>query len=80
MMWTVRYGKGRSFVDVMGHCGNDPNMIYSMTCAGYQITFLRGCEWAATGKVTQPVPADFPTEDTCLLRPDFKAPFNAFGK
>ena len=80
MMWTVRYGKGRSFVDVMGHCGNDPNMIYSMTCSGYQITFLRGCEWAATGKVTQPVPADFPTEDTCLLRPDFKAPFNAFGK
>lgn len=78
LMWTVKYGKGRSFVDVMGHCGNDPNMIYSMTCSGYQITFLRGCEWAATGKVTQPVPADFPLEDTCMLRPDFKAPFNAF--
>lgn len=76
-MWTVRYGKGRVFVDLLGHCGNDPNMIYSMLCTGFQVTLLRGCEWAATGGVTQPVPADFPLEDTYTLRPDFKAPFHA---
>ena len=52
VMWTVRYGKGRVFVDVLGHCGNDPDMTYSMTCTGFQVTFARGCEWAATGIVT----------------------------
>lgn len=78
LMWTVGYGKGRVFVDLLGHCGNDPNMTYSMTCTGFQVTLLRGCEWAATGNVTQEVPADFPLEDTWTLRPDFKAPFHAY--
>lgn len=77
LMWTVKYGKGRVFVDLLGHCGNDPNMIYSMLCTGYQVTLLRGSEWAATGNVTQEVPTDFPLEDTYTLRPEFKAPFHA---
>lgn len=71
MMWTVDYGKGRVFVDVLGHCGNDPEMTYSMTCAGFQITFIRGCEWAATGKVTYDEVSDFPGEDYCTFRMDF---------
>lgn len=74
LLWTVRYGKGRIFVDVLGHCGSDPKMIYSMTCTGYQTTFLRGCEWAATGAVTQPLPVDFPDRVRYTLRPDFKLP------
>ena len=78
IMWTVRYGKGRVFVDVLGHCGNDPEMIYSILCTGYQVTLLRGAEWAATGTVTQPAPKDFPLEDTYTLRPEFKAPFHAY--
>lgn len=77
LMWTVKYGSGRVFVDVMGHCGNDPNMTYSMTCTGFQVTFIRGCEWAASGKVTYPVPSDFPTENHYSLRRDFKAPDTA---
>lgn len=77
LMWTVKYGKGRVFVDLLGHCGNDPNMIYSMLCTGFQVTLLRGSEWAATGAVTQEAPADFPLEDTYTLRPQFKAPFHA---
>ena len=78
LMWTVSYGKGRIFVDLLGHCGNDPNMTYSMRCTGFQVTLLRGCEWAATGAVTQEVPADFPLKDTYTLRPEFKAPFHAY--
>lgn len=74
VMWTVRYGKGRVFTDVLGHCGSDPNMTYARTCTGYQVTFIRGCEWAATGAVTQPVPPDFPDKDNYTLRKDFKAP------
>lgn len=78
LMWTVSYGKGRIFVDLLGHCGNDPNMTYSMRCTGFQVTLLRGCEWAATGAVTQEVPTDFPLNDTYTLRPEFKAPFHAY--
>lgn len=74
VMWTVTYGKGRIFTDVLGHCGSDPEMTYSRTCTGYQVTFLRGCEWAATGTVTQPLPPDFPDRDHYTLRKDFKAP------
>ena len=74
LMWTVRYGKGRIFVDVLGHCGNDPKMTYAMTCTGYQTTLLRGCEWAATGTVTLPLPVDFPDQVRSTLRPEFKLP------
>jgi hypothetical protein len=32
-------------------------------------TYQRGTEWAATGKVTQKVPADFPTAKKTSTRP-----------
>ena len=53
MIMTIDYGKGRVFHTPMGH-GND-----SQECVGFITTFIRGCEWAATGKVTEPIPADF---------------------
>lgn len=54
MIMTIRYGKGRVFHTPMGHAD------YSMECVGFITTFKRGTEWAATGKVTQPIPEDFP--------------------
>jgi len=32
------------------------------------VTLQRGAEWAATGKVTQKVPDDFPTADKVSIR------------
>lgn len=55
MIFTVSYGKGRVFHTPMGH-GD-----YSQECVGFITTLQRGTEWAATGKVTVPIPADFPT-------------------
>jgi type 1 glutamine amidotransferase len=52
MLWTVDYGKGRVFVTALGH---DPA---AMNSAGFIATLVRGTEWAATGKVTIPVPAE----------------------
>ena len=44
LMWTVTpESGGRVFVDLLGHCGSDPNMVYSMECTGFQVTLLRGC-------------------------------------
>jgi len=57
VLWTVRYGKGRVFVTLLGHDAA------AMKCPGFQTTLARGCEWAATGKVTQPLPANFPSKD-----------------
>ncbi len=57
MLMTVEYGKGRVFHTVLGHAD------YSMNGVGFITTFQRGAEWAATGKVTIPVPKDFPTAD-----------------
>jgi uncharacterized protein len=62
MILTLDYGKGRVFHTPMGH-GND-----SQECVGFITTFIRGCEWAATGKVTQPIPSDFPTAEKTSQR------------
>lgn len=78
MLWTVNWGKGKVFVTLLGHAGNDPELRYAMECTGYQVTLLRGAEWAATGEVTQEVPTDFPTENMNTLRKEFKAPFHAY--
>jgi type 1 glutamine amidotransferase len=62
MIFTIDYGKGRVFHTPMGH-GND-----SQECVGFITTLQRGTEWAATGKVTLPVPDDFPTADKTSQR------------
>jgi hypothetical protein len=40
-----------------------------MRSVGFIVTYQRGTEWAATGRVTQvEVPDDFPTADKVSLR------------
>ena len=60
MVWWIPYGKGKVFTTVMGHAE------YSMQCIGFQTIVNRGTEWAATGKVTIPVPPKFPTATATL--------------
>jgi type 1 glutamine amidotransferase len=57
MILTIAYGKGRVFHTPMGHD------LPAMRCVGFISTLQRGTEWAATGKVTIPIPASFPTAD-----------------
>ena len=42
--------------------------VAALSCVGFITTFQRGTEWVATGRVTQKVPADFPTADTVSYR------------
>ena len=60
MIWVIPYGKGRVFTTVMGHVGGGETA--AIRCVGFQATVARGGEWAATGKVTLPIPDDFPTD------------------
>jgi HEAT repeat protein len=80
VLFTISYGNGRIFHTALGHAmGDGPSP--ALQCAGFIVTFLRGAEWAATGKVTQEIPGDFPavfredgTPDDIRLWPDYRPP------
>ncbi len=50
LLWTVRYGRGRTFYTALGHDVKAEEM------PGFSTTFVRGVEWAATGTVRAPEP------------------------
>jgi len=45
VLWTVQYGKGRTFYTALGHD------VKAMEMPGFATTFVRGVEWAASGTV-----------------------------
>lgn len=61
-LMAIEYGQGRIFHATLGHFD------YSMECVGFITTFQRGAEWAATGKVTQDIPDDFPSKEETASR------------
>jgi len=63
-LMVLNYGKGRVFHYAPGHDA------ISMSSVDYVVLLQRGTEWAATGKVTQKVPSNFPTATTVSYRPD----------
>lgn len=71
-IFTVDYGNARIFHTTLGHAGDSLENNTAMQCVGFQITLLRGSEWAATGNVTQHVPDDFPTDTNISLRKNYK--------
>jgi uncharacterized protein len=67
MLMALRYGKGRIFHTTMGHD------VAALSCVGFITTYQRGTEWAATEKVTQKVPPDFPGPDKVSVQADIAA-------
>jgi type 1 glutamine amidotransferase/outer membrane protein assembly factor BamB len=67
ILMTISYGRGRVFHSTLGH---DINALSSVD---FIATLQRGTEWAATGRVTQKVPSDFPTANSVSYRTDFAA-------
>ncbi len=63
ILFTVNYGKGRVFQNALGHTAKE------LKSVAFIVTFQRGVEWAASGKVTQKLPDDFPTADEATVRP-----------
>jgi type 1 glutamine amidotransferase len=56
----VTYGKGRIFHTAEGHD------VAAMSSIDFVTTLQRGTEWAATGQVTQKIPAAFPTDPNAV--------------
>jgi type 1 glutamine amidotransferase len=52
VVWVATYGKGRVYENVLGHD------VAAMQSVGFQTLLIRGVEWAATGEVRYPVPAE----------------------
>jgi len=67
MLMALSFGKGRVFHTTLGHD------VSALSSVDFAATFQRGTEWAATGGVTQRVPADFPTADAVSVRADLAA-------
>ena len=74
MLMVLSYGRGRIFHTTLGHD------VAALSGVGFITTFQRGTEWVATGKVTQKVPAGFPTADTVSFRVDIAEMDPTFGK
>ncbi len=74
ILMVLNYGKGRIFHTTLGHD------VAALSGVGFMATFQRGTEWAATGKVTQKIPAAFPTSNTASYRVDIAAMDPAFQK
>jgi type 1 glutamine amidotransferase len=52
VVWVATFGKGRVCENVLGHD------VPAMKDLGFQTLLIRGVEWAATGEVKYPVPAE----------------------
>jgi type 1 glutamine amidotransferase len=73
-LMVSKFGKGRVFHTTFGHD------VVALSSVDGVVTFQRGVEWAATGKVTQPVPASFPTPNSVSYRADLAAKDPNYGK
>lgn len=74
VLMVLPFGKGRVVHTTLGHDIN------GMSCVGFVTILQRSTEWAATGAVTQKVPATFPTEKTVSYRADLAALDPNFSK
>jgi type 1 glutamine amidotransferase len=62
MLMVIEYGEGRVFHTTLGHSDE------SFEGVGFITSFLRGVEWAASGRVTIPIPSDFPDASNATRR------------
>ncbi|MDZ4796988.1 MAG: ThuA domain-containing protein, partial [Bryobacteraceae bacterium] len=54
VLMVLSFGRGRVFHTTLGHD------VAAVSGPAFGVTLLRGTEWAATGKVRQKLPPDFP--------------------
>jgi type 1 glutamine amidotransferase len=66
--WVVQYKKGRVYNSSMGHLWKGEIYPEAYQCVGYQTTVIRAAEWLASGKVSYPIPENFPSEKDLSLR------------
>ncbi len=73
MIWVKHYGRGRVFVNAMGHD------VAAMKGLGFQTLMIRGIEWAASGLVTSSVPAKLLASAAPRTTPEDKPQSSGWG-
>jgi len=71
LLMAIDYGKGRCFHTALGHDAT------AMKCVAFQVTLVRGAEWAATGKVQTAVPKSFPGAGAVVVQDPLAKPRDA---
>lgn len=66
--WVVKFGKGRVYNSTLGHLWEGEVYPEAYRCVGYQTTLIRATEWLALGKVSYPLPKNFPDKSTPSLK------------
>lgn len=66
--WLVKYGRGNVYNSSMGHLWKGDTYPPAYQCVAFQTSLIRAVEWLATGKVSYPVPRNFPGRDSVSLR------------
>ncbi|MDR3712728.1 MAG: ThuA domain-containing protein [Puia sp.] len=66
--WIVKYGRGHVYNSSMGHLWKDQTFPISYKSVDFQTIVVRVTEWLGKGKVTAPVPVDFPTRASISTR------------
>lgn len=70
MIWWIPYGKGKVITLLPGHYGQNQSSPTAYDCVGFRHVLQRSTEWIATGRVTLPAPAAFPSaEKTSVISP-----------
>jgi len=70
MVWWIPFGTGKVVTILPGHLWSGQKVPPSAyDCVGFRTLLQRSSEWAATGKVSIPVPKNFPTADAVSLLP-----------
>ncbi len=71
LIFTLRYGKGRIFHTMLGHADKTVENSPTLQSTTFQVTLLRGAEWAATGKVKQPLPKSISSKGEVVYRRNY---------
>jgi hypothetical protein len=67
MIWWIPFGNGKVLTFLPGHHWANQDDFRAFQDVGFRAALTRSVEWLATGQVTIPVPANFPTADTIRL-------------
>ncbi|MEZ4700057.1 MAG: ThuA domain-containing protein [Rhodothermales bacterium] len=68
MIWWIPYGQGKVLTFLPGHHWANQDDERAFYDVGFRTVLNRSVEWLATGKVTIPVPPNFPTADAVSLK------------
>jgi hypothetical protein len=67
MIWWIPYGQGKVLTFLPGHLWPEQEDIRAFQCVGLRTLLQRSTEWLATGRVTIPIPDNFPTANEIRL-------------